>query len=246
MQSQGKSKNAKNNTIGALCDKGYRVKVLHRGNKKVIHADGVAMKDYEDMPQGQENLHIWRQVHTAIFKTMPDHPDWWIPQPSAYSTSKPLRFKDRITYVDIKHCYLQVANRLGYINDKDYERILSRYSKTKIQVCAAITSLFREIKSEYYDSKGRVTHTITCDNYYLESAQNNIINYSRQIMSDYCKSGMDYYFRNVDGIVVPYRDRDFILGYIKSTGLLYKEISGVFYGNGMVLNELTNELEDCL
>ncbi len=204
------------------------------------------MKNYEEMPEVQENLHVWRQVHSAIFKTIQDHPDVWLAQPSAYNSKKLIKFRDKITYVDIRHCYLQVANRMGYINEVDYQKILSKYSKTKIQVCAAITSLFREVKTDYYNKKGHVTRTITCDNYYLEYAQNNIISFSRQIMANYCKAGMDYYFRNVDGIVVPYSEREYILEYIKSTGLLYKEISGVYFDNGMILNELTNELENCL
>lgn len=153
---------------------------------------------------------------------------------------------DKVTYVDISHCYLQVANKLGYINDEDYSKILSQYSKTKIEVCASITSLFRETKCDYYNKKGRVDRTIECNNYFLEDAQNNIINFSRKIMLDYCRTGMDYYNRTIDGLVVPQEDRELIIGYIKECGFKYKEVTGAFLGNGLIMRKSDGIIVDCL
>ncbi len=177
---------------------------------------------------------------------MDDHPVTRYQALNPYSNKKEVKIGDEIAYVDIKHCYLQVANKLGYIADIDYKRILRKYADIKIQVCAAITSLFREVKSDYYNKKGRVERTIICENNFLDDIQNNIINYSRKIMFDYCHSGMDYYYRNVDGIVVPLADRDFIKGYMEGIDLEYKIVEGRYIGNGMIFNKKKNTLEDCI
>ncbi len=220
--------------------------MVSRGAGTVIHCNGIPVRDYDSLEQQQDNIHIWRLINLAIYRTLPDHMTERIGTVNAYSSKNPLQVRDEVSYVDIRHCYLQVANRLGYINDIDYKRFLKNYTQTKIQVCAAITSMFREVKSDYYNKKGHVHRTITCDNYYLENAQHNIINYSRKIMYNYCRAGMDYYYRNVDGIVVPYRDRNLIIGYMEGVGLEYKEVSGVYCGNGLILSHKDNEFVDCL
>lgn len=203
------------------------------------------MIDYESLGI-QSNIYVWRQINEAIYKTIDNHPTVKYEDVNGYSTKKILKVMDKVTYVDISHCYLQIANRMGYINDQYYDKILSKYSKTKIEVCAAITSLFREVKCDYYNKNGKVDRTIECNNYFLEDAQNNIINFSRKIMFDYCRSGMDYYNRTVDGIIVPQEDREFIIGYIKETGLKYKEVTGLFLGNGLIIKEDGVTIVDCL
>jgi len=234
-----------NSVIKILSSNGYNVKVVHRGGTDVVYADGMMLRNYEALEQ-QKNIHIWRQVQMAIYETMHRHIVDRCPVIQPYSSRKNLEVGDEITYVDINHCYLQMANRLGYISDLKYEKILSKYSTTKIQVCAAITSLFREIKTVYYNEKGRVSREITCDNYCLESAQHNIINFSRKIMYDYCKLGFDYYYRNVDGIVIPAQDRDILLAYMEGYGLKFKEFTGTFLGNGMLYNHATEAIEEVL
>jgi len=57
-----------------------------------------------------------------------------------------MELMDDVALVDVDHCYLQVANKLGYIGDKDYKRLLSRYPQLKIDICAAFTSIVRETK----------------------------------------------------------------------------------------------------
>ena len=151
----------------------------------------------------QFNVHVWRQVNDAVFRTIHDHITIRYNHVNPYSNKKEVKIGDMVCYVDINKCYLQIANKLGYISGLDYKRLAKNYTETKIQVCAAITSLFREVKSDYYNSKGRIERTIFCKNEFLDDVQNIIINYSRKIMFDYCHSGMDYYYRNVDGIVVP-------------------------------------------
>jgi hypothetical protein len=215
---------------------------VHNGGSSVIHADDIQMKEYGDMER-QKNIYIWRQVKGAICRTFESHPVLDLKKINPYSNRKELVFGDKVTYIDIRHCYLQIANKLGYINNRDYATILKNYKNTKLQVCAAITSLFREIKCDYYNKKGRIVRTIECNNYFLETAKDTIVNYSCSIMYDYCKAGNDYYYRRVDGIVVNQSDREKIIGYINDKGLKYKEITGIYYGNGMIYNELSGELE---
>lgn len=220
--------------------------MVSRGAGNTIHCNGIPVKDYNSLDQQQDNIHIWRHMNHAIYRTLSDHPKERTKAVSAYSSKMPLKVRDEICYLDIRHCYLQVANKMGYINDIDYNKFLKNYDKTKIQVCASITSMFREVKCDYYNEKGRINRTIRCENYYLDDAQHNIINYSRKIMYDYCNTGLDYYFRNVDGIVVPLRDKPFIKGYIENMGLQYKEVSGIFCGNGLIFSYELDEFVDCL
>lgn len=174
---------------------------------------------------------VFADIVKCIYRTMENHPNEIYRAVASFGRDKDIQIGDSVAMVDINHCYLQVAHKLGYISKKDYGRILKKYADIKIDVCAAFTSLFKETSCTYISPKMRVERTIICHNYELEIVRDNIINYSNSIMAGF--KGQ-YYTRNVDGIWIPFEELEALKAYLEPFGLSYKIAKGIFLDKTML------------
>lgn len=215
--------------------KGAVVKRIRYGNRQVMYINNTRVFDNSKTNDYVENMYVFSDILQCIYRTFETHPSYLVPKVrSSYSIKKEPKMLDDVCYVDIEHCYLQVANRLGYINDKDYTRILKSYKDIKIEVCASITSMFKDIRCEYFSKKGYVEREIECNNYFLESARDNIINFSNSIMYNFCKDN-EFYFRNVDGVWLPKKNGVKIKKYLNNLKIKYKYAEGKFINNNLLI-----------
>lgn len=179
---------------------------------------------------------VFAEIIRCVYRSLEGHTTEVFPKVSSYTFRRELGVRDHVALVDIDHCYLQVAHRLGYIGEKDYGRLLKRYSDLKIDICAAFTSLFKETRCTYIGTRGRVDRVIDCNNYELELVRDNIINYSNSIMYNWVG---DFYWRNVDGIWVPIAELESLEAYLRGLGLKYKVKQGLFLSDKMLFSTET-------
>jgi len=195
--------------------------------------DGYKFYDNQVGVKVKHNLKGW--VFSDIMRSLYRNIDHWTTEVykpvSSYKKNKALQVGTEIAYVDIDHCYLQVAKNLGYLSQSDYERILKKYSDIKIEVCASFTSLFRETKCTYFKGNGKIDREIECFNYELELIRDNIINYSNSIMASYRG---DYYSRNVDGIILDFKDLEGLLVHVAEKNLKFKVLKGKYLGDNLL------------
>lgn len=199
------------------------------GNDSLL-IDGYKFYDNQVGSKINHNLKGW--VFSDIMKSLYRNIEHWTneryKEVSSYKKNKDIQLGDNIAYVDVDHCYLQVARNLGYLGQSDYERILKKYSDIKIEVCASFTSLFKDVKCTYFKGNGKIDREIECFNYELELIRDNIINYSNGIMESFTG---EYYYRNVDGIIIPESEVESLLSHLAERNLKFKIFKGMYLGN---------------
>lgn len=235
-QKQSLGLSAKNNAaILQALKNGGNVKRVTYGNKAIMYLNGWKVFDNSKI-QEYSSLkgYVFSDLWQCIYRTFDSHPAIAYPAILGYSIKKEPQLMEEVVYADIDHCYLQIANKLGYINQRDYDRLLKKYSEIKIEICASFTSLFKETKCDYFNKSGRVCRSMECNNYFLEIVRDNIINYSHSIMHEFCKTHQ-YHVRNVDGIWTGIDQASKLNKYLSGLGLKFKLHKGKYINNRMIV-----------
>jgi hypothetical protein len=121
--------------------------------------------------------------------------------------------------IDLNSAYWQVANKLGYLNDKMYRKYenLDSYKQVKRYV---ISFLGRKNKMTYHiDGE---TYVIECDSEFLQKIYMNIRFCLYNYITD-CIKGLDNWIEfNIDGVVVTNKEVDNAMEYFRSNNLKFK------------------------
>ncbi len=233
--SQKNLKGSENSAILKALKAGGHVKRVTYGNRDVLFLNGFRVFDNSKVADYSPlRGYVFNDISQCIYRTFDNHPKEVYPMVNGYSVVRDPEMLEEVVYCDINHCYLQVANKLGYINDKDYSRILKKYSEIKIEVCASFTSLFKDTKCDYFNEKGKVNRSMECDNYFLEIVRNNIINYSHGIMHKWC-TGNKYLIRNIDGVWIPASEGPSLKKYLTDLGFKFKFYEGKYVNSQMIM-----------
>lgn len=118
--------------------------------------------------------------------------------------------------IDLKSAYWQIANKLGYLNDKMFKKYMldNDYKQAK-RLC--ISFLGRENKKKY--GKNII---IKCETDILYKIYQNIRYELHGIIHEASCLVKDYVYFNVDGIYVQKKDKETIENFFKSKGLEFE------------------------
>jgi hypothetical protein len=136
-----------------------------------------------------------------------------------FDTWNGLEVGDFFYNIDLNSAYWQVANKLGYVNDKMFEKYLNQdaYKQVKRYV---ISFLGRKNVMKYYS--GDITHTIECDSEFLKKVYMNIRFCLYNYITD-CIRGVDNWIEyNIDGVVVTNKDVEKVMQYFQDSNLKFK------------------------
>jgi hypothetical protein len=122
--------------------------------------------------------------------------------------------------IDLKSAYWQVANKLGYLNDKMFNTYIDsdEYKMAK-RVC--ISFLARKNFMVYFTSDGD-QYQINCDTSVLKGVYQNIRHYLYSNITNAITSEIKWLEYNIDGITVSTENMYEVCQYFKEKGLNFK------------------------
>ena len=121
--------------------------------------------------------------------------------------------------LDLKSAYWQVAHKLGYFNEKMFNRyfVLDEYKMAK-RLC--ISFLARRNRMIYYIDGDK--KQIDCNTDVFLTVYKNIRHYLYNSMFSCIHPKMDWIEYNIDGITITSKDLDYVKDYFNNLGLKYK------------------------
>jgi hypothetical protein len=134
---------------------------------------------------------------------------------------------DLLWFYDFNNFYPSIAVRLGYLTKETVDKYTYNVEDTvnlKRGRNIALSRIRSVIKVEYYID-GKLSHTISSDNSYVENAYANIIMFGRNIINKVCfKYSHRVIGRDVDNLILPFEKSTYIPGrYLTEQGLDYKK-----------------------
>lgn len=125
--------------------------------------------------------------------------------------------------IDLKSAYWQVANKLGYLNDKMFNNYFAsdEYKMAK-RVC--ISFLARKNYMIYHPKEAELgdSFKIICDTSVLRGVYQNIRHFLYTTMVECVESGLKWFEYNIDGVTVPLESLERVKAYFTNLGLEYK------------------------
>jgi hypothetical protein len=245
----------------SFLNRGYDIAIINSSDRETLIAHDKKCVAYfyftededeerkEDLLTDRERVKKVRWINNFINKCIGDYIKNNVPENNTYPydlfvdkvesfefTGRP-EYLSEVSYFDIRHAYLQIAFKLGYLNKKAYFKLLRLYPEYKLEICAAITTLSKRIDCTYYKkgSSKKVSHMISCDYLGFKEIRNNIIDTSHFLMYKACEvNKINIYLRNVDSVVIRAKDAKKLAKYLDELKVKYKRVDGIYIGNGLI------------